>query len=407
MAPIAAAVRSSAWRPEALRRWLGPWLILSLGLGLGLVRPAAAVEYKPLPPPAPSGLSDDWLIFDEDRNVLVLYLPGYHKPAQAYYQWVYLTPGQSLRVSFAARENQCLFLDNRLLFTAARAGTYTIDLARNLPGPRTAGKHLLCAWHPQVSPNYASFTNERAVPSDKVKSTGEAPRWQPQARLAVHRGQNVFLCFLLLIGLLYGAIRTAYQPGFARIYELWSNTPGEPNFLTRPTVTWLNLVLVLVFALSFALLLVAIHTNVQNVLILRRLFDVSESDLVVKVLWYTVLVSGFVFLRLVFLALMGYIFDLSPLVLPQYREFVRSILFMGLFLPVVMLLYLVLNRSWPEGVLWVSNGVVTIMLVATVLRVAQTLHRRSSLLNLHLFSYFCATEIIPLTVLLKVLVFTY
>ncbi|QHJ08615.1 DUF4271 domain-containing protein [Hymenobacter busanensis] len=104
---------------------------------------------------------------------------------------------------------------------------------------------------------------------------------------------------------------------------------------------------------------------------------------------------------------MGYIFDLSPLVLTQYREFIRSLLFMGLFLPAVMLLYLVLNQSWPEGVLWVSNGVVTIMLLATVVRVAYTIHRRASLLNLHLFSYFCATEIIPLTILLKVLVFTY
>ena len=80
---------------------------------------------------------------------------------------------------------------------------------------------------------------------------------------------------------------------------------------------------------------------------------------------------------------------------------------MGLFLPMVMLLYLGLNQRLPETVLWVSNGVVSLLLVGTVWRVARTLHRKNSLLNLHLFSYLCATEVIPLIILLKLIVFTY
>jgi hypothetical protein len=104
---------------------------------------------------------------------------------------------------------------------------------------------------------------------------------------------------------------------------------------------------------------------------------------------------------------MGYIFDVTELVMVQYREFVRTILFMGLFLPLVMVLYLSLNQTLPEAVLWISNGVVSLMLIGTVARIARTLSRRVSLLNLHLFSYLCATEVIPLLVLLKVIVFTY
>jgi hypothetical protein len=231
-----------------------------------------------------------------------------------------------------------------------------------------------------------------------------------QPRPRGHQGQNVFLCFLLLIGLLYGGIRAAYQPGFARIYQfegLWSKQSNEQDFLTKPTITWLNLLLVLVFALSFALLLVAIHTNIQTIVILRRLFDVPESAIVLRVLLYAALVAGFVLGKYLFLELMGYIFDVTFLVMVQYREFVRTILFIGLFLPLVMLVYLGLNQTLPEAVLWVSNGVVSLMLVGTVLRIARTLHRRSSLLNLHLFSYLCATEVIPLVILLKLIVFTY
>lgn len=370
-----------------------------------------AAEYRPLPPAQRSGLSSDWLIHDADRNRLVLYLPDYHTPAHAYYQWVALQPMHPLLISFTAREGQSLFLDNRLVFTAASTAPYTLDLSKLLPAGSVAGPHLLCVWHPEVAPNLSSFTNTQPTVRLAVspsKTTSNQALAQPVARS--HPGENVFLCFLLLIGLLYGGIRATYQPGFARIYQiegLWSRSTAQQDFLIKPTVTWLNIMLVLVFSLSFALLLVAIHTNVQNIVILRRLFDVPESALVVRVLLYTVLIAGFVLGKYLFLELLSYIFDVGELVLVQYREFIRTILFLGLFLPLVMLLYLGLNQTLPETVLWVSNGVVSLLLVGTVIRVARTLHRKSSLFNLHLFSYLCTTEVIPLVILLKLIVFTY
>ncbi|RAK64185.1 DUF4271 domain-containing protein [Hymenobacter edaphi] len=400
LARIVAVAPGSGWLRKACC-----WLAGVVGLLLSLSPAAGAAEYRPLPPAAPTGLGSDWLIHTPASNKLVLYLPGYHAPARAYYQWVNIRPGQPFRITFAARQQLTLFLDNQLVFRAPSTANYTLDLATLLPAGSKSTTHLLCVWHPEQSPNYASFANA-AAPEPKAGRTQGAARWQPQPRLAGHEGENIFLCFLLLIGLLYGAIRTIYRPGFARIYELWSNTAGEQNFLSRPTITWLNLLLVLIFSLSLGLLIVAIHTNVQSLVILRRLFAISESGLVLRVLTYAVVVASFVLAKVVYLSLMGYIFNVSSLVLVQYREFVRSLLFMGLFLPIVMLLYLVLNQTWPEGVLLVSNGVVSLMLLATVFRVARTLHRRTSLLNLHLFSYLCTTEIIPLTVLLKLLVIT-
>jgi hypothetical protein len=50
---------------------------------------------------------------------------------------------------------------------------------------------------------------------------------------------------------------------------------------------------------------------------------------------------------------------------------------------------------------------VGVLLTATVLRVARTLHQHATLLNLHLFAYLCATEVLPLLVLLKLIVFAY
>ncbi|RSK49443.1 DUF4271 domain-containing protein [Hymenobacter rigui] len=381
-----------------------------LGLLFLSLRPAAyAAEYRPLPPAPRAGLTPDWLIFDKSRNRLVLYLPDYHPPAHAYYQWLSIRPNKPLRISFTAREKLSLFLDNRLVFSARTPASYTVDLAALLPTGSQAGSHLLCVWQPEAIPNLTSFAN--AVPLVKAKSgVAVAPILTAQPRPRGHQGQNVFVGFLLLLGLCYGGLRATYQPGFARIYQLeglWGKGAAEQDFLVKPTLTWLNLVLVLLFSLSFALLLVAIHTNIQSIVILRRLFDVAESAIVVRVLLYTALVAGFVLGKYLFLELMGYIFDVTELVTIQYREFIRTSLFMGLFLPVVMLLYLGLNQRLPETVLWVSNGVVSLLLIGTVLRVGRTLNRKASLLNLHLFSYLCATEVIPLIILLKLIVFTY
>lgn len=389
---------------------LGRVLQLLWLLSLGLVdAPTLAAEYRPLPPAPRAGLTPDWLIHDEARNRLILYLPDYHAPVHAYYQWVSIRPGTPLPISFAAQEKLSLFLDNRLVFTAASSAPYTVDLAKLLPAGSTAGAHLLCVWQPDAQPNLASFTNVVRAPVAQPGKAAPNPL-AAQPRPPGHQGQTVFVGFLLLIGLGYGGLRATYQPGFARIYQMegiWGRGSAEQDFLNKPTLTWINLVLVLLFALSLALLLVAIHTNVQHIVILRRLLDAAESAITVRVLLYTTLVAGFVLGKYLFLELMGYIFDVTELVTLQYREFVRTILFMGLLLPVVMLLYLGLNQRLPETVLWVSNGVVSLLLVGTVFRVARTLHRKSSLLNLHLFSYLCATEVIPLIILLKLIVFTY
>ncbi|TGE19632.1 DUF4271 domain-containing protein [Hymenobacter elongatus] len=381
------------------------WLLTILWL---LSSPAAsAAEYRPLPPTAKGGLSSDWLIHDAARNRLILYLPNYHTPAQAYYQWVSIRPGRSFSITFAAPQDLSIFIDNRLVFRAKSSNSYVLDLAKLLPTGTSTGPHLLCVWQPETPPSLATFANALA-PVRAAKNPAASLAVQPVPR--GHQGQNVFLCFLLLIGLLYGSIRAAYQPGFARIYHfegLWGKQANDQDFLTKPTVTWLNLLLVMVFSLSFALLLVAIHTNIQSIIILRRLFDVPESAIIVRVLFYAALIAAFVLGKYLFLEVMGYIFDMTQLVMVQYREFMRTILFMGLFLPGVMLLYLGLNQTLPETVLWVSNGVVSLMLIGTVVRIGRTLHRRSSLFNLHLFSYLCATEVIPLIILLKLIVFTY
>jgi len=389
--------------PGLLRRALlfAQGLLLVLAAHVG-----HASEYRQLPPATPTALSADWLIHDAPRNRLIFYLPGYHQPAHVYYQWVRVGHNQPFPLSFAARPGLSLFLDNQLVFSARSSTTYSLDLARLLPAQLPAGQHLLAVWQPDGSPVLTSFSGTPSVSTLPGRPVASAAL----PRVPAPQGQNVYLGFLLLLGLSYGAVRTTYQPGLARIFqveELFGNGGDQQAFLTKPAFSLLNLLLVLLFAISFALLLTAIHTDLQSLPLLRRFFDVPETAIVARVLFYTAIITTFVFGKYVFVALMAYIFGLQSLINLQYREFLRTTLLAGLFLPLVLLLYLSLNAHMPRTVAGAASAVIALVLVGTVLRVGRTLHRQASLLNLHLFAYLCATEVLPLLVLLKLIVFTF
>ena len=380
-------------------------LVVSLCLAGG----ARASEYRPLPPASPTALSTDWLIHDAARNRLIFYLPGYHQPAHAYYQWVQINRRQPFPLSFAAQPGLSIFIDNQLVFTAGATTTYALDLARLLPARLPPGRHLLAVWQPNGSPALASFSGLAPAVQGTSSASGLAEAGRAQPRLPAPQGQSVYLGFLLVLGLCYGAVRATYQPGLARIFqieELFGVSGDQSAFLVKPAFSLLNLLLVLLFALSFGLLLTALHTDLQNLPLLRRFFDVPESAIVARVLLYTAIITVFVFSKYLFLSFMAYIFGLQALVDLQYREFLRTTLLVGLVLPLVLLLYLCLNGAFPHTVAWVASTAIGLVLVGTVLRVARTLHRNATLLNLHLFAYLCATEVLPLLVILKLIVFT-
>jgi hypothetical protein len=391
--------------------WLARLAFILLLIVGGYPGAGLAAEYRPLPPTAAPGLSpDDWLLHDASGNRLILYLPGYHAPAHTYYQWVRLLPKQPFRLSFAADPGLSLFLDNQLVFTTSKAAKYTIDLAKQVRSKSTNGQHLLAVWQPDGYPVLTSFTAElqpaAARPASQLSAASHS---RAMLRLPLSQSENVLLLFLLLLGLLYGVVRSAYPAGLARIFqvnELFGSSAEPQSFLARPAFTWLNLGLVMLFSLSLALLLTALHTDFSSLPLLQGVLNVPDSAIFVRVLLYTSLILSFILGKYMLVELLSYIFDLRALVNLHYREFLRTTLLLGLPLPLVLLLYLGLNAHWPP-VVELANGFVLLLLTFTVLRVGRTLHQKASLLNLHLFAYLCATEVLPLAVLLKLIVFTY
>jgi hypothetical protein len=396
------------------KRFPDQWKLIQLLLGLLLLfscPPVAAQD--PLPSfklSQQNQISTDWLVYQRRASQFSLYIPDYHGPVGALYQWVEVRRNQPFIISFTAKKDLCLFINNQLVFTADSVASYTVDLTRLYRFPKTEGRYLLCIWHPTGQPDFATFKNQTAIPVTTFSATIAKTGPVSWTKTRINHNYNAFIIFLLLIGLIYGSLRTNYASDFQSLFRVSNflrHSALEEGFLAKPISSWSSILFVVAFSLSFALLIVAIHTNIQNIVIFNRLFSVSETDITSRILFYTLLIFAFVILKLLFLTLMGYIFDLTPLVSLQYREFVRTLLFMGIFFPLIMIVYLAFNTVVPQGVLLISNVAVSTILIVTALRIFYTLNKKFSLRNLHLFSYICATEIIPLIILLKLIVFNY
>ena len=393
-----------AFLPEAVfKTWLAAVLLL---LSTGVL--AQYPDREPVRVASFNTLSSGWLVYETPGNRLVPYVKGMDEEHQVFYQWLTIKRDQPFEISFPANKGLCLFLDNSLIFKADSSADYTIDLTRIVPLPTPEGKYLFAVWNPNARPDLAGFQNH--VPEEKYNPLYASQTVNLKNKPRLLPNQNAFIVFLLLIGIIYGSLRTSFPADFNTVFRvgnLFRKTPPEEGFLAKPIGSWSSFLFITAFSLSFSLLIVAIHANIQNSFIFNRVFWLSESDITARIFSDAVLILGFIFLKYIFLRIMAYIFDVGGVVLLQYREFLRSILFMGMFLPFVMLLYLAFNHTYPGVVLWVSTLAVSALLVITTVRIINTLNKKVPLRNLHLFSYICATEIIPLSVMLKLIVFNY
>lgn len=354
------------------------------------------------PTPQKPLLTSDWLVFHPQRNQLVPYLPEFHDEHQALYQWVVLDRFTNPRIELAARQGLCLFLDNKLVFTADSTAKYSLNLAKHL---RQDKRYLLAVWHPLQQPNYKSFKS--ATEQVTVVNSSQQTFLQPKLRQPnAHR--SALVLFMILVGLLYGSLRLTFPSDFSSIFNLGNFSKQatlEEGLLAKPISNWSSILFVLAFSLSFALLIVTVHSSIEELALLNQLFTATQADIISKILLYTLIIFVFIVVKFLLLRLMGFIFGVEEVVLTQYREFLRTLLAIGGLLPLIMLLYLAFAQSTPGAIYWVANTAITVLLIFTVVRTFLTVSNKYSLQNLHLFSYLCATEVIPLMILLKLIVF--
>ena len=311
-------------------------LLCRLFFLLSAALPAVAQEQAPPAPLRYNHLSQDWQVQDENGK-LQPYLPEQAPAATALHQLLRVNLQQPFRVTLAAPSGTCLFLDNRLVFAADTAGRFSLDLATLLPPAPPVQQVLLTLWHPRFTPDQAALQPESAQP---VQTAGEEDRmWLPRPKPVSHN--SIYVLLLLGLGLFYGYLRVQYPSDFSSLFQpaRFFQSQAEEGFMNKSINSWSNLLFLLAFSLSLALVTVAIQQNLGE-LLLPQVLAADQADVLGSVLTGTFVALLALLLKQVFLRFMGYVFHLEQVVELQYREFIRSMLFFGLGLPVLLLCYL-------------------------------------------------------------------
>jgi hypothetical protein len=356
----------------------------------------------PISAPAPR-LGESWLWLDSATQHLRAYIPGNSPTVRVLYHE--LSPKHTAKddawvIRLRARAGQCVLINNRLILSAFSSGEYLLDLSAYSQTPRV----VLAIWHPTEAPDPNVFqllnVNRR---DQKAAPKAHLPRIRP----APEATRNILIFILILIGLLYGTLRAAFGISLSRFLrlELATRQGGELRLsIGMLPSTALTIFFGFGFAISFALLIVVVQTSFVRIVSLQYLFPLSDRDVLVRVGIYTGTVGAFMVLRYVYLAVAGYVFDLTALVNIQYAAFVRTLLLAGAYVPLAVLLHLVLAAQSSSTALRLSNLLLSVLLFAVVIRSILALRTRYSLTNPHLFAYLCATEILPLLVLFRLIV---
>lgn len=106
--------------------------------------------------------------------------------------------------------------------------------------------------------------------------------------------------------------------------------------------------------------------------------------------------------KLILLSALSQMFDFREALGPQFYNFVRLTFFICTIAGLVCLCYFVFKIQSPKAYTFLLKAII-LMLIFWVLMIGLKLLRRSSFRFFHLFSYLCASELIPIVILVKVL----
>ncbi len=155
------------------------------------------------------------------------------------------------------------------------------------------------------------------------------------------------------------------------------------------------------FSIGFALLHI-FHYGSDHI-ILGESFVIHSVG---NAFWQWLKLSFFVFtalvIRLVILSVVGSLFDFREAISFQFYNSVRLGFLVSIIIFLSSLFFFVLKEQSPGPYSSVLHGIL-LLLVFWVLLIGLKLLRRSSFRFFHLFSYLCASELIPIVVLVKVL----
>ena len=381
------------------------WLLVLWPLMADALPETVEPEYR-----AAYNLEDQWLIHDDSYKGYVPYFRRQYGVQPTVSLVLDLEKYRRYRLLLQVPQTTHVFVQSRLSRTLPASARMVLSID-SLQKKYNASSILLTLYQPgghvelplaqivYVADKMAAKSGAAIHPANKTS--------QPKLRLASDFQDFATLTAIILL-IFYTFLLNYYPKAFERNFSPQSLTAldlrGDVAFMAKP-LNPTNLLFLDSHSMLLSLFYMIGQRYSDGYFANLLPFEASEafSGLCTYFLVFTALLFAVLVGKYFFIYAMGVVFDMGKTTSPHYHEY---LIFSRLFFLAAVLIQFVLLITYPQWLWWLMPLVLVSIVMFNIIRIltiGTVLNKLTSFRNLYLFSYLCATELIPLLVGVKLL----
>jgi hypothetical protein len=343
-------------------------------------------------------LTDDWLIFNGEYNAYVPYLDSSHV-FHAISVKVDLEKFKDYNLNFIADPGLSVFVNNKLYYTNPERRVSFVRFAlSNIPSEEFKTEDLVTFYNSGKGlPLRCCYIGQNVKMARSSDQSANAFSGILKKKIP---GDNIFIMLFLIIIFLFGLLKSKYPKRFREFYNfsrIFPSSSPEDNF-NLEIYSVPSILFILINACSWCLLLGTVAGERHTLFALP--YASMGGVLVISGLTIVVYCIKYLYLRL-----LGSIFNLRQIISIQFFELIKISLKLNLLCaPLAITLFYTRSEILEIAYKYFLYTLILCGLIVVV-RISFLIFKYSGFRNIYLFSYLCTTEILPLIIIIKVILF--
>ncbi len=380
-------------------------ILLALG-GEAIAAQPIQITYK-----TAQSLDDQWLIYDETYKGYIPYFQKEHGVQPTLSLYLNLKKYTHYTLLLQVPQTTHLFIQSQLCRTLAAQSQLILNID-SLQAVHSSQSILVTlynsAGHVKLPVATIVYKNQQlaSVKKNAPLVVGSQVQ-QPQLRELSQFQDFVTVAIVLLLAF-YTFLLNYHPKAFQRNFSFQAifsvDTREDATVIAKP-LSQINLLFVLAHSMLLSLFYMIAQKYSESFFV--NVLPINLSNSFWECVQYFMFCSAIIFVLLLckyfFIYAIGVVFGINNAASVHYYEY---LLFSRIFFLVTVPLLFIFMLSFPHLLIWFIQVIFVAVVglnIARMLIISSVLNKITSFRNLYLFSYLCATELIPLLVGVKFL----
>lgn len=387
-------------------------ILIVLGLATGIVTNTLAKQYVQDGFLKIYDLEDEWQVYDTKYNSYVPYIKDRHVDSKTASFWLNLKKYHGYKLTFYSPKDVFVFINKQLCKEIKKAGwvTFKID---SLQTVFNKDKKLFFTFYDRgyrlpLKSVYVGYFKEEFTNTKKSKK--QVSKIQERERHISGVGEFLTIVGALILGI-FTLLLNFYPKTFLSYYSFRSSVSSlsrkDISLISKP-FNAINLLFLGLHALIISLFFMLAQKDITGILnVSFKLVNTNYDflSLLINYALFFAIVFGLIFLKYILLKVFGILLSLEKIEYTHFYEYMRlSKLFYTI--AVIFPVFMLVSAEEYIGDLnkFFIYFVIGFHFLQTIL-VSFYVNKRVQFKNLYLFYYLCSTELTPLLIGIKLLLF--